>query len=285
MVGGTNHEDRTAEERTAVARQIVFGRDRLSDIGHALVRSVDFQEAVIEGASPDDLVARIARRGCDHFAELALYRQYASMIESIGVRFGHYPAFGPDDGHQEGVRALLEMARNGAADFTRRVKRALTNRVATEASRHSRALTGFSRDQIRTVTRALDDADGDHNAAREAVVHHPDVNRRMRADTFDAIVTVLQPTQPVDESAEQDADAAGAPDDPTAAYVADLLSHEALADQDVDLLYRAYGLFGYEPHNDDALGQHLGVDRSVAGKLRRRALATLRTASREMEAA
>ncbi|GAA2812662.1 hypothetical protein [Saccharopolyspora taberi] len=279
-------DGRTYDERITAAREAVFGNNQLSTIGSALIRNAEFQDVVDNDDDPDDLVLSISQRGRDNVAELALYRHYGVMIEAIGARFGRHPAFGPDDGHQEGVLALLEMARNGAADFTRRAKRAITNRVATEASRLSRAVTGFSPDQVRTVKSALEQVNHDRDAARVIVTSHPDVNRRMKADTFDAIAALLLPTpQPAGDTAEEPADPAAWPEDATAAYVDELLHHKMVSAADHELLCRAYGLYGFEPHTDDALGLHYGVDRSVAGKHRRRALATLRTAAKAVAAA
>jgi hypothetical protein len=282
-VGGSS-VDGTYHERIAATRT-VFGSNHLSSIAHRLIRNVEFQDAVANDKNPDDLVAWIGQCGSDTVAELALYRHYALMIESIGTRFGRYPAFGPEDGHQEGVLALLEMARNGTADFTRRAQRAITHRVATEASRLSRAVTGFSRDQVRTVRTALEQANQDQDAAREIVTNHTNINRRMKADTFDAILALVLPQQYTsEETVEDGADPAAWPEDPTADYVDELLHHDTVSADEYDVLIRAYGLYGYEPHTDEALGQHYGIDRSVAGKLRRKALATLRTTVQEVAA-
>lgn len=272
-------------DRIGAAREAVFGDGSLSSIGRYLVRRVAFQSVVANRDEPDELVMCIYREGRNEVAELALYRHYIVLIEGIATRFGRYPAFGPDDGHQEGVVALLEMARNGASDLTRRAKRTITNRVATEASRFSRAVTGFSRDQVRTVTKALEETNQDRDAAREIVINHPDPNRRMKPDTFDAIAELVLPVQYLSEDAAEDrADPAAWPEDATAAYVDELLHHQTVSTDEHELLCRAYGLCGFAPHNDTALGLHYGIDRSVAGKLRRKALATLRTAAQEVAA-
>ncbi|TDC92337.1 hypothetical protein E1161_13260 [Saccharopolyspora aridisoli] len=274
----------TFEERISATREAVFGNNQLSNVARALVRNVGFQDVAENYDEPEYLVSLISQRR-DSVAELALYRHYTVMIESIGARFGRHPAFGPDDGHQEGALALLEMARNGAADFTRRAKRAITNRVATEASRHSRAVTGYSRDQLRTVATALEDADHDVDVARAAVTNHPDINRRMKPDTFDAIAALLLPAAPSTDEADLDPVDPSWPEDATAAYVDELLHHRTVSAADYELLCRAYGLAGFKPHTDDALGLHYGVDRSVAGKQRRKVLTTLRTAAKEIAAA
>ncbi|WP_338601561.1 hypothetical protein [Saccharopolyspora sp. SCSIO 74807] len=275
-------DGRTYVDRIAATRSAAFGSSPLSSVGRCLIRNAEFQDVAQNEDDPGDLVRWIAQHGADAIGELKLYAQYGMLIESIGTRFGRYPAFGPEDGHQEGVLALLEMARAGAADFTRRVKRSITYRVSTEASRLSRAVTGFSRDQVRTVYAALEQAAHDHQTAREFVLAHPDVNRRMRADTFDAIAALLQPAHyTIDDALNDHADPWL---DEAAAYVDELLSHETVSEDEHELLCRAYGLYGFAPHTDHDLGQHLGVDRSVAGKARRRALATLRAVAKDVAA-
>lgn len=261
-------------------RRAIAGDRHVSANVRALLRSPCLQDAWTDPDTDQALILRVMTG--DRSAALSLYARYTQVIDRASRRVTRGGVFDGDDAHQEGALVVLEMAMAGAADFQRRIEKSILHRVSDAALRHSKTLSGFSRDQIRTVSRALRDADENVAAAKEMVTTHDDDNRRMRADTFDAIIAMFAPAYSVDEARDKPASGGGHPgaDENTATWLSHLVS--TLDSDSRSILIKAYGLFGFAAAgtSDAELALVLGCSRRQANKQRLRALSALRDAAR-----
>lgn len=249
----------------------------------------------MQNRTEEAVYVREARAGDSH-AMAVLLQQHENLIRRAIRPALNLTVLDEEDLVQAGSVALARVVTEtwkAGSPLWRQSRRQVVRAAFEEVAR----ALGTSEPTLRRIANAVHECDGNIEEARRYACSKERGSDRVREATFDAIQSALgDDSAYVDDikdlsrdvgpnqyrwreqmNTSQAAVGSSTPLDPETVALMDAVSDAShvLSDREREVLKRHYGLSG-DPQADGDIARALDVDRSVVGKVRRRALAKLR---------